>query len=173
MRAEMTPRGPLLIDALRERGAAEIDHPGGTLLAHLIRVADALAARGATPTLVDAGLMHAAYGTAGFPRALFGLEERPLVASLAGPKAEAVIYLYCADDRKAGPAAPFADGRLGDRFSGASVTLALGARRDLLELTVVNELDVLAHAALAQGDRDELAAFIARCRSALRALGPR
>src|SRR4029079_13032326 len=49
------------------RGAAELRHPGGTLLAHLRRTHDTLAGWGARPALRLAGLAHATYGTDGFP----------------------------------------------------------------------------------------------------------
>lgn len=53
---------------LREHGAATIDHPGGTLYAHLGRVHDRLGALGHGPDVRLAGLTHAVYGTDGFDR---------------------------------------------------------------------------------------------------------
>lgn len=52
---------------LRELGAEDIPHPGGTLLAHLRRVRTRLASWDARPALQLAGLCHAFYGTDGFP----------------------------------------------------------------------------------------------------------
>jgi hypothetical protein len=43
---------------LRDRGADTIDHPGGTLLAHLNRVADTLASWGHDADLQLVGLAH-------------------------------------------------------------------------------------------------------------------
>jgi hypothetical protein len=58
-----------VVEGLRARGADSVEHPGGTLLEHLRRVADRLGRQGADPDTVAAGLCHAAYGTAGFPQA--------------------------------------------------------------------------------------------------------
>ena len=52
---------------LVERGADDLDHPGGTLGAHLRRVAARLVDHGVDETTRRAGLWHAAYGTDGFP----------------------------------------------------------------------------------------------------------
>lgn len=57
------------IALLRKLGAADIAHPGGTLVAHLQRVQRQLAEWGARPALQLAGLCHAFYGTDGFPTA--------------------------------------------------------------------------------------------------------
>ncbi|WP_338671915.1 DUF6817 domain-containing protein [Streptomyces sp. SCSIO 30461] len=59
---------------LRDHGADGIAHPGGTLPAHLRRVRERLAARGARPALRLAGLSHAFYGADGFPAALLPLD---------------------------------------------------------------------------------------------------
>lgn len=77
---------------LRTRGADSIDHPGGTLLAHLVRVASLLAEWGADDDVQLAGLCHAAYGTDGFGVALLGLDERALVIEAIGQNAEALVY---------------------------------------------------------------------------------
>src|SRR5687768_9352503 len=88
-----------VVAAFVERGADGIDHPGGTLLAHLIRVSSILDSWSAPEYLVAAGLAHAAYGTDGFDVALFGLEERAVVAALVGDAADAVIYRYASSAR--------------------------------------------------------------------------
>ncbi len=137
----MTP-----LELLEQRGAGTIAHPGGTLLAHLVRVADLLASYGAGPELVTAGLAHAAYSTDGFDTALFQLDERALLAQTIGTVAEDLVYRYAATDRQ-----PFFR-QLGqplvvwtDRFTGASVTLDPPDVAPLVELTVANELDVMAN----------------------------
>lgn len=137
----MTP-----IELLVQRGAGDIAHPGGTLLGHLQRVADRLASYGAGPSLVAAGLMHAAYSTDGFDTALLALDERPLLQSVVGEQTEALVYRYGATTRL-----PLYR-QLGqplvvwtDRFTGASVTLDPAEVAPLVELTVANELDVVEH----------------------------
>lgn len=124
------------LQCLAERGAAEIAHPGGTLLEHVQRMAARLQSWGAAPELVAAGACHAAYGTAGFPTALVALSERAWLRERIGEHAEAIVYAYCADDRSA---------LRRDRFTGESLCLPAWLRRALAELTAANELDVAEH----------------------------
>ena len=84
---------------LRDRGTETIDHPGGTLYAHLGRVHDRLAALGHPPHVALAGLAHAAYGTDGFDLTLLDVADRPVLRELAGADAEELIYRYGACDR--------------------------------------------------------------------------
>ncbi|MER6731370.1 DUF6817 domain-containing protein [Streptomyces puniciscabiei] len=128
---------------LRERGAARLAHPGGTLLAHLQRVERQLAEWGARPALRLAGLCHACYGTDGFPGALLPPERRAELAAVIGTEAEALVYLYGSCDRKATyPALAEDDGVFQDRFTGRAHVPEAGPRRDFAELTAANELDL-------------------------------
>ncbi|MGW2600230.1 DUF6817 domain-containing protein [Streptomyces klenkii] len=130
---------------LQEAGAEEIEHPGGTLLAHLQRVSALLASWGARPALVSAGLCHAFYGTDGFPVALLHLERRVELAEAIGAEAEAIVYLYASCDRKSSYRALTDDsGLLADRFTGRRTHPSLEERRDFAELTAANELDIAA-----------------------------
>ena len=126
-------------------GAADIAHPGGTLVAHLRRVRDRLAVWGARPALRLAGLCHACYGTDGFPTALLSLDTgRAELAEAIGVEAEEIVYLYGACDRKATyPGLAEADGVFRDRFTGALHTPGPHLRRDLAELSAANELDLV------------------------------
>ncbi|WP_327066130.1 hypothetical protein OG500_09775 [Kitasatospora sp. NBC_01250] len=127
-------------------GAAGIEHPGGTLLAHLERVRAMLAAWGARPELQSAGLCHAAYGTDGFAVALLAPQGpgRAELVRRIGPAAEEIVYRYASCDRKASYAAlPRADGAFHDRFTGTAFVPSPAQRRDFAELTVANELDLL------------------------------
>jgi hypothetical protein len=132
---------------LRERGAGRLPHPGGTLHAHLTRVAALLEEWGADEELQAAGLCHAAYGTDGYASALLGLDERPVLRDLIGARAESLVYLYASCDRAAvyprlgndGPV-PFLN-----RFSGATRTPPEREIRAFAELTAANELDVVRH----------------------------
>lgn len=129
---------------LRSRGADEIPHPGGTLLAHLRRVSALLERWGVRPAVRLAGLGHAFYGSDGFPTALGAVDRRDELAAVVGLEVEQMIYLYAGCDRAfsypnlAEPEGPF---RV--RFTGAIVHLSLRWRRDFAELTVANELDVI------------------------------
>ncbi|MFD5480639.1 DUF6817 domain-containing protein [Streptomyces hawaiiensis] len=88
-----TDSGPA-VALLRGLGAADIAHPGGTLLTHLTRVQRRLAAWDARPALQLAGLCHAFYGTDGFPDAPLPLDRRGELAAAVGAEAEALVYLY-------------------------------------------------------------------------------
>ncbi|MEU7304589.1 DUF6817 domain-containing protein [Streptomyces sp. NPDC007206] len=128
---------------LRGLGAAEVAHPGGTLLAHLQRVERQLAEWGARPALRLAGLCHACYGTDGFPGALLPPHRRAELGAVIGAEAESLVYLYGSCDRAAGyPTLAEADGIFRDRFTGRSHVPGAGARRDFAELTAANELDL-------------------------------
>ncbi|MFE3182923.1 DUF6817 domain-containing protein [Streptomyces violascens] len=138
---------PAVEEFLRARGAAEMYHPGGTLLDHLRRVARLLGEWGADPDLRAAGLCHAVYGTDGFGQALADTAERALLVELIGERAEALVHLYASCDR--GVVYP----RLGsgrpvlfrDRFTGRDHTPPEPDVRAFLEVTAANELDVLTH----------------------------
>lgn len=159
----MTP-----LQLLTVRGAGRLEHPGGTLLDHLVRVSDRLASYGAGPELVAAGLTHAAYSTDGYDTALLAVEERGLLRQAIGAEAEQLVYRYAATDR-----VPFFR-QLGqplvvwtDRFTRSGVTLDPVDVAPLVELTVANELDVLEHLDVAPNEA--LRDLLTRARGALSA----
>ncbi|GAA4316715.1 hypothetical protein GCM10023086_39330 [Streptomyces venetus] len=128
---------------LHELGAADLAHPGGTLITHLQRVQGQLAAWGARPALQLAGLCHAFYGTDGFPEALLPLDRRSELTAAVGAEAEALVYLYASCDRGATyPTLADPDGPFRDRFTGLSHTREPQSRRDFSELSAANELDL-------------------------------
>ncbi|MET8136889.1 DUF6817 domain-containing protein [Streptomyces sp. NPDC005251] len=128
---------------LRRLGAADIAHPGGTLLAHLQRVQGQLAAWGARPALQVAGLCHAFYSTDGFPTALLSPDSRTELAEVIGAEAETLVYLYASCDRRATyPTLANADGAFRNRFTGQLHTPEPHLRRDFAELSAANELDL-------------------------------
>jgi hypothetical protein len=130
---------------LRSAGAETIDHPGGTLLAHLGRVSALLGTWGARPALVSAGLCHAFYGTDGFPVALLPLDRRGELSAAVGEEAEALVHFYAACDRKASyPGLATDSATYTDRFTGLVSRPTLQQRRDFAELTAANELDIAA-----------------------------
>lgn len=137
---ELTDRALAMLTAA---GAETIEHPGGTLLAHLRRVSALLVSWGARPALVAAGLCHAFYGTDGFAVALLNVERRAVLAEAIGEEAESLVYFYASCDRKASyRALADDDGEFVDRFSGVTVRPSAGQRRDFAELTAANELDI-------------------------------
>lgn len=141
----MRPESEKIKELLLERGAGQLQHPGGTLYEHLVRVAALLADWGADEDLRVAGLCHACYGTDGYPHALLGLDERPVLSALVGARVESLVYLYGSCDRatvhpalkKPGPVAFL------DRFTGRTLTPAERDIRAFTELTAANELDVI------------------------------
>jgi hypothetical protein len=130
---------------LLERGADRLQHLGGTLYAHVSRVAALLAEWGNSQEVQLAGLCHACYGTDGYAPALLTLYERPVLSELIGARAEALVYLYASCDRAAvypylqqdGPV-PFLN-----RFTSTTRTPPERDIRAFLELTAANELDVI------------------------------
>ncbi|MEU6141549.1 DUF6817 domain-containing protein [Streptomyces sp. NPDC047081] len=128
---------------MRDLGADQQSHPGGTLLAHLDRVRARLAGWGARPALQLAGLTHAAYGTDGFPTALLSLDRRAELAAVIGPEAEEIVYFYASCDRRASyPDFATPGGYFRDRFTGRALTPPTHLRQDFAELTAANELDL-------------------------------
>ena len=135
-----------VIEFLIARGALDLDHPGGTLLAHLQRTHDTLLAWGARPALRLAGLAHAAYGTDGFPQGLIGADARSNLAQLIGSEAEEIVYVYGSCDRSYSyPTLTDGDPRFRDRFTGQVRHPDRLLLSDFVELTIANELDVLSH----------------------------
>lgn len=127
---------------LRERGTERIPHPGGTLYAHLGRVHDRLVG----PDPRRAGLTHAAYGTDGFAVTLLDhATQRDELRRLIGPAAEAMVYRYGACDRGRTWPALAATGEVHDRFTGGVEVLPADDLRPFVDLSIVNELDVVEH----------------------------
>jgi hypothetical protein len=137
-----TARINAAIKLLAERGAGEIPHPGGTLLAHLRRVHTQLTEWAARPAVQMAGLCHAYYGTDGFATALGEVTRRHELAAIVGQEAEQLIYLYASCDRDY-TYPRLLDGGFKDRFTGTQLRPPWQARQDFAELTVANELDVI------------------------------
>ncbi|TDD51082.1 hypothetical protein E1263_30460 [Kribbella antibiotica] len=136
-----------LSSLLLVRGADEIEHAGGSLYVHLHRVAKRLTSLGASETLVLAGLAHAAYGTDGFPTHLFDWQaERSVLESVIGPEAELLVYRYGACERETTWRDLAEHRTVTDRFTGTSEELGGDELREFIDLTIVNELDVLDHA---------------------------
>jgi pimeloyl-ACP methyl ester carboxylesterase len=142
------------IAALAAKGADCLRHPGGTLGAHLLRTAKRLESWGASRALTLAGLQHAAYGTQGYPQPLYAVAERSVLRDEIGDEAEAIVYAYCARDRAA------ATHELRDRFSGEYWMASAWMKRQLAELTVANELDVVEHTELSHDALTAIAELI-------------
>lgn len=131
--------------APRKRGAETIDHPGGNLYAHLSRVHDRLGSLGLDADVQLAGLAHAAYGTDGFDLALIDPADRSTLRDLIGASAERLVYLYGACDRsRTWPRLPDT-GEVWNRFTNQVESLDRIQLRPFVDLSIVNELDVVEH----------------------------
>ncbi len=131
--------------ALEALGAGEFAHLNGSLITHLTGTYDLLTAWGAAEYVCDAGLFHAAYGTAGFEDNMVSLDKRGEIAQVIGVEAEALVYLYCSCDRdyvfeRTIGKKPMA---FKDRFTGECFVLDEVQAHAFCELTVANELELV------------------------------
>ncbi len=125
-------------------GAGEIEHLDGPFIDHLVGTREILKSWGASEVLQDAGLYHAAYGTAGFGEKFSSSERRQEIAEIIGEAPEEIVYLYCACDRdyfwpQIGVNEP---PEFKNRFTGEHSYLSEQQLRDFCELTVANELEI-------------------------------
>ena len=127
---------------LRDRGADEIEHAGGSLYAHLERVHDRLAARGVDEDVRLAGLTHAVYGTDGFAVSLLDVADRATLRTLVGARAEEHVYRYAGCDRGRTWRALAETQMIRSRFTGHVEAPTPAELRAFVDLSIVNELDV-------------------------------
>lgn len=130
--------------ALANLGAGEFEHLDGSLIEHLNGTKEILARWGGSQMLQDAGLYHAAYGTAGFEESLASTDQREKIAAIIGAEAEEIVYQYCACDRQVFFAnlGQSPDPLFKNRFTGESYHLAETMLRDFCELTAANEIEI-------------------------------
>ncbi|WP_431899569.1 alpha/beta fold hydrolase [Nonomuraea sp. bgisy101] len=146
----------------RSLGADRLDHPGGTLLAHLHRVHALTVAWSAAPRTQLAAICHATYGTDGFPHALMATTERRRLERVIGSDAESLVYLYGACNRS------HTYRGLGrqplpvrDRFTGDITPIHEADLVDFAVLTIANELDVARFARLPRTALNEIRRLVA------------
>lgn len=125
-------------------GAADFVHINGTLIDHLKGTRDILASWSASQTLQDAGLYHAAYGTAGFEEQMVSANRRENIGKIIGVQAEEIVYQYCACDRDSfWPQLGLVENpKFRNRFTQETYPLNSGLLKDFCELTVANELEI-------------------------------
>lgn len=128
---------------LRRRGADTIDHPGGTLYAHLSRVHDRLGRLGSGAEVRLAGLAHAVYGTDGFDLVLLDPADRTTLRNLIGASAERLVYLYGACDRGRTWRRLADTGEVWNRFTDQVESLDPALLQPFVDISIVNELDVV------------------------------
>lgn len=145
MNKKFTARFEELSKELKRLGAGDFKHLNGSLISHLQNTREILVHWGASAELCDAGLFHAAYGSAGFSKSMLGLSQREKIASLIGHETEKLVYLYCSCERA------YVFPKLGtskhiefkDRFVGSTFTLSNAQAKLFCELTVANELELV------------------------------
>jgi hypothetical protein len=102
----------------------------------------------------------------GIPHREYSPSDRPRIREIIGERSENLVYVYGACDRD------FFYPQIGsprtiyrDRFTGMEFELASGMLRDLLEVTMANELEIcLSSPALRERDRDNLIRLFDRFR---------
>ena len=131
-------------EKLSELGAGDFEHIDGSLIEHLTGTKKLLVSWNASYELQDAGLYHAAYGTAGFDQRLVSDKQRDKISAIIGKSAEAIVYLYCACDRDYfWPQFGRSDSlEFRDRFTGEMTRLSRQELNNFCELTVANELEI-------------------------------
>ncbi|MFD4432878.1 alpha/beta fold hydrolase [Nocardia sp. NPDC058497] len=149
-------------DLQRALGTESIEHPGGTLHAHLRRMHALTVEWNASPRTQLAAICHASYGTDGFAHALLPTADRRRLHNVIGHDAEALVYLYGACDRER------TYRELGrqplpviDRFTGRSMVIQGADLYDFAVLTIANELDVARHARLPASTREGIKGLVA------------
>lgn len=129
---------------LSKLGAGDFEHIDGVLIGHLVGTQTLLRRWRASPILQDAGLYHAAYGTAGFSEQLVSPEQRDKISAIIGKDAEKIVYLYCSCDRDYfWPQFSKVDNpEFRDRFTDQVFQLSQQQLFDFCELTAANELEI-------------------------------
>ena len=145
---EAMPDTATVLAVLRARGAETVEHPGGTLYAHLVRVFERLGRHELSPQVQGAGLTHAFYGTDGFDVHLQDPSDREPLRRLVGPETELLVHRYAGCDRSRSWATLAETGQVWSRFDGHVETLDGADLRDFVDLSLVNELDVVEQSSL-------------------------
>jgi len=129
---------------LANLGAGDFEHLDGTLLEHLNATRQLLNEWGASAELQDAGLYHAAYGTAGFDESMVSIDQRDQIAAIIGKASEEIVFQYCACDRKSFfPAiGKISKPEFKNRFTGSTYYLSEVMLRNFCELTAANEIEI-------------------------------
>jgi hypothetical protein len=130
---------------LRQRGADDIEHAGGSLYEHLGRVYDRLGRLGLDDDVRLAGLTHAVYSTDGFAVSLLDVADRGTLRALVGQRAELQVYRYGGCDRGHTWRSLAVTRAIRSRFTGACDSPRPDELRAFVDLSIVNELDVAEH----------------------------
>jgi hypothetical protein len=138
------------LEFLRAQGTDRTPHIFGDLLEHLVGVEALVRQWGGSDLLALVALGHATYGTDGFAPLILELDDRPVLAGIIGPEAEALVYFYASCDRThfypqlADPATERADLAFRDRFTGLVAPPEADALTVFMDLTYANEAELAA-----------------------------
>lgn len=126
-------------------GTETIAHHGRSLREHLAGSWRMLRGWGVPAHVCAAGLFHSVYGTQTFPTAALAASERARVRVLIGERAEALVYLFCAADRRCllveNVAPPY---HWVDHRTGRSAALDAETLAELVTIEVANFLEQFA-----------------------------
>jgi hypothetical protein len=142
--AEMESGYKNKFEQLAKLGVADFKHLNGNLIDHLKGTQELLASWSASQNLQDAGLYHAAYGTAGLDEKMVSTDQRSKIAEIIGIEAEEIVYQYCACDRDYfWPQLGLVDDpNFHNRFNDQTYQLSSCLLKNFCELTVANELEI-------------------------------
>ena len=150
------------VTLLRARGAQDVPHLGGDLLAHLESTEALLRAWGEPDDVALVGLCHAVYGTAGFDVALATLDERSVVVAAVGEVVEAEIYRYAACDRaRVYPQLGAETVTFHDRFDGREQRATGSDLRTFAAVTIANEAEIGQQGLFDAAGKEDVAALFA------------
>jgi SAM-dependent methyltransferase len=130
-------------ELLRTLGAAEVEHPSGALLDHLLGTYEVLRRWECSEDLCGAGLFHSVYGTEFFETQT--VKNRDVVRERLGERAERLAYLFAAMIRRTlyenlERGAPY---WVVDRHLNEDVGLSIQDLSDLITLDLANRVEQL------------------------------
>jgi (p)ppGpp synthase/HD superfamily hydrolase len=134
------------VEYLVQLGADRTRHSDCTLLDHLAGLHRDLTAWQCSEDVCMAGLFHSIYGTQSFHHKSISLERRDEVRRVIGARAERLVYLYRAVDRRAFDASLEKNGpvEVPDVETGQTVTLEQTEFDDLCRLQLCDHLEQMA-----------------------------
>ena len=154
---------PGAVAFLKRVGADEVPHSEGrSLLHHLIATYRLLFRWNRRRELCLAGLFHSVYGTARNIRPQVPPDRRKDVQDVIGTEAEGLAFHFSTMDQERF-LQELGAGRIVSRFDGREIPIDASRERDLCELFVANQLEILGQKRKGSGGMDT-AVLIGKCR---------
>jgi len=123
-------------------GVEDFAHINGNLLSHLKGTKDLLSKWGNREALCNAGLYHSIYGTQGYKKQ--SSNDRTNIINIIGEEAEKIIFYFSTCDREHFyPQIGYPELKHRNRLNEEIEVLDESMVKDLLELTLANELEIL------------------------------